>query len=532
MRKLDEEWGLKVGEEARKNFSRWLEDGFIERYLSGEKILDIGFQGYLDEVHPITPNAIGIDLEYPGYDGRTLPFDERSQDAVFVSHCLEHIEDYRTVIADWFRVLRVGGYLIIAVPHQYLYERKLMLPSRFNLDHRRFYTPGSLMREIEEALDPMSYRVRMLTDNDRGFDYSIPPEEHAGGCYEILFVAEKIERPEYAPEVLRSPKIRNETAGTFVSLPRPSASSPVRAISGSKAPETIVVFKLDHLGDFILARPALERLRAAFPEAQLTLVCGAWNAGAARELGIFDEVVEFAIFERNAALNEVTSMADRLLSLRKLFAGRTFDLAIDLRIDEDTRDVLENVTARTRAGFGWPKDFDFLDISMPVQSPTVTGRAGVWIYDARRFYALAGTNDGLSITIEPGCYAENQTLIYGPYCKLEPADYEVTLHLADETGAMPPFRYDIVCDSGNLTLAYGDLADPGDGISFRLDNPVDDLEIRIFATGVETGRLVFRGCTINKEGVTLGPHQTEMMAMLVALVEQRMAYGPRIDTVA
>lgn len=532
MRKIDEEWGLKVGEEARKNFSRWLEDGFIEKFLSGDKILDIGFQGYLDEVHPITPNAIGIDLEYPGYDGRTLPFDEGSQDAVFVSHCLEHIEDYRTVIADWFRVLRVGGYLIIAVPHQYLYERKLMLPSRFNLDHRRFYTPGSLMREVEESLDPMSYRVRTLTDNDRGFDYTAPPEEHADGCYEILLVAEKIERPEYAAEVLRSPKIRNETRGTFVSLPRPSATSPVMSISGSGAPETIVVFKLDHLGDFILARPALERLRAAFPDAHLTLVCGAWNAGAARELEIFDEIIEFAIFERNAALNEITSMADRLLALRKLFAGRTFDLAIDLRIDDDTRDVLENVIARTRAGFSWPKEFDFLDISLPVHSPTVTGRAGIWIYDARQFRAFVGTNNGLSIAIEPGCYADHQTLIYGPYCKLSPADYEVELHLADETGAMPPFRYDIVCESGNLTLAQGDLADIGNCISFSLDEPVDDLEIRIFGTGTETGWLHFRGCTINKEGVTRGPHQTEMMAMLVALVEQRMAYAPKVDTVA
>ena len=532
MREIDEDWGLQVGEEARKNFSRWREDGFIERFLSGEKVLDIGFQGYLDEVHPITPKAIGIDLEYPGYDGRTLPFDEGSQDAVFVSHCLEHIEDYRTVIADWFRVLRVGGHLIIAVPHQYLYERKLMLPSRFNLDHRRFYTPGSLMREIEESLDPMSYRVRMLVDNDRGFDYDIPPEQHAGGCYEILFVAEKIERPSYAPEVLRSPKIRNETMGTFVTLPRPSQTSPVLAISGQTAPQTIVVFKLDHLGDFILAHPALKRLRDAFPDAHLTLVCGAWNASAAHDLGLFDEVVEFAIFERNAALNEVTPMAQRLLALQDLFAGQKFDLAIDLRIDDDTRDVLKYVNATTRAGIGWPKDYEFLDIALPAQSPTVTGRAGVWVYDARRFHATVGRNDGLDITIEPGQFAENQTLIYGPYSPLTPADYEVELHLADETGGLPPFRYDVVCDGGNLTLTHGDLSDLGDGISFRLEKPVEDFEIRIFGTGIETGQLRFRGCTINKEGVTVGPHQSEMMAMLVALVEQRMAYAPTTTAVA
>jgi predicted SAM-dependent methyltransferase len=72
------------------------------------------------------------------YSGKRLPFGSASQDALFVSHTLEHIDDYRGSIADWFRVLRVGGFLIIAAPHQFLYERSLSLPSRFNADHRRF----------------------------------------------------------------------------------------------------------------------------------------------------------------------------------------------------------------------------------------------------------------------------------------------------------------------------------------------------------------------------------------------------------
>ena len=41
VREIDEDWGLQVGEEARKNFSRWREDGFIERFLSGDKVLDM-----------------------------------------------------------------------------------------------------------------------------------------------------------------------------------------------------------------------------------------------------------------------------------------------------------------------------------------------------------------------------------------------------------------------------------------------------------------------------------------------------------
>ena len=115
-------WEMNIGEEARKSFNRWVSDGFFSKFLSGSKILDIGYKGYLENVTPILPHATGIDLDFPGYDGVTLPFPDQSQDAVFVSHALEHIDDYRTVIADWFRVIRPGGHLILIVPHQFLYE--------------------------------------------------------------------------------------------------------------------------------------------------------------------------------------------------------------------------------------------------------------------------------------------------------------------------------------------------------------------------------------------------------------------------
>lgn len=198
------DWGPKTGTEARKSFVRWLDDGFIGRYLSGGAVLDVGYKGYQNDAHPILPWAIGVDLDYPGYDGSRLPFADNSQDAVFNSHVLEHITDYRQAIADWFRVVRVGGHLIIIVPHQFLYERSAAPPSRWNGDHKRFYTAGSLLREVEEAVNPIRFRVRHLEDNDRDFDYSIPPEKHAGGCYEIILVLEKI-APVYYTEELFAP---------------------------------------------------------------------------------------------------------------------------------------------------------------------------------------------------------------------------------------------------------------------------------------------------------------------------------------
>jgi len=184
-----------IGLEARKTLERKLRNGFIDRYLSGPAILDIGYKGYEQDVVPILPHAIGIDLDYPGYDGHRLPFADASQDAVFSSHCLEHIADYRQALAEWFRVLKPGGHLVIVVPHQFLYEKRTGLPSRWNEDHKRFYTPASLMAEIEATLLPNSYRLRHLADNDFGYDYGVGPEQHAGGCYELELVIQKIQPP-------------------------------------------------------------------------------------------------------------------------------------------------------------------------------------------------------------------------------------------------------------------------------------------------------------------------------------------------
>jgi SAM-dependent methyltransferase len=184
-----------VGTEAGKSIEAKLRNGFVARYLSGTNILDIGYRGYLHDAVPIVPQAIGIDLEYPGYDGKTLPFGNDSQDAVYSSHCLEHIEDYKGALREWHRVLRIGGFMVVSVPHQFLYEKRLTLPSRWNQDHKRFYTPASLLAEVESALVPNSYRLRHLADNDLGFTYSFPPDAHSGGCYEIEMVLEKISEP-------------------------------------------------------------------------------------------------------------------------------------------------------------------------------------------------------------------------------------------------------------------------------------------------------------------------------------------------
>ena len=176
------------GGEPSKSHARRVTQGFYDKYLSGSNILDVG--GGMGPA--ITPCAKIIDIGYPGYDGLSLPFENASQDAVFSSHCLEHVDDPVATLKEWFRVVRVGGFIVLTVPHHYLYERKNCLPSRWNADHKRFYTPASLLADVEMALEHNTYRVRSLLDNDAGFDYVINNLEHAVGCYEIELVIEKI----------------------------------------------------------------------------------------------------------------------------------------------------------------------------------------------------------------------------------------------------------------------------------------------------------------------------------------------------
>lgn len=175
------------GEPSKTHIDR-LEEGFYNKYLSGQHILDIGGGGG----PAVVPNATIVDLGFPGYDGLILPFSTCSQDAVHSSHCLEHVTDPVLALKEWFRVVKIGGHMIITVPHQHLYERKSTLPSRWNREHLRFYTPAKLMADIEMALEINSYRIRSLRDNDAGFDYSVSQADHAKGCYEIEVVIEKL----------------------------------------------------------------------------------------------------------------------------------------------------------------------------------------------------------------------------------------------------------------------------------------------------------------------------------------------------
>ena len=124
----------------------------------------------------------------------------------------------------------------------------------------------------------------------------------------------------------------------------------------------IIVLKLDHYGDFIIGLPALRALRDAFPDAVIRLVCGKWNERNARDCGLVDEVRCYNFF-----LERPKGAPQQLDSLREFDAAAAghYDIAIDLRVDEDTRHLLGRIDASLRCGIGSEIQFPLLDIALP-----------------------------------------------------------------------------------------------------------------------------------------------------------------------
>jgi ubiquinone/menaquinone biosynthesis C-methylase UbiE len=104
---------------------------------------------------------------------------DNSVDFVNSSHCLEHMVDPSIALSNWIRIVRPGGYLVVTVPDEDLYEHG-MWPSRFNTDHKWSFTtkPVSVMPKsinVNEFLEQFdSVDVVYVKLIDTGFDYSKP----------------------------------------------------------------------------------------------------------------------------------------------------------------------------------------------------------------------------------------------------------------------------------------------------------------------------------------------------------------------
>jgi SAM-dependent methyltransferase len=183
--------------ECSKSISRRLSDpNFSNRYFVGRG-LDIG--GKPD------PLKLYRDLFSRMEDVKTWDWEDgdaqylasikdNEYDFVHSSHCLEHLVDPHEGLANWFRAVRPGGYLVITVPDEDLYEQGVF-PSTFNHDHKWTFTIFKkrswsnrslnildLIRELGENAEPV--RIEQLSATYRfslpRYDQTITPVGECG----------------------------------------------------------------------------------------------------------------------------------------------------------------------------------------------------------------------------------------------------------------------------------------------------------------------------------------------------------------
>lgn len=169
--------------ETSKCHAMRLAKGHFEKYLNG-KILDVGAGG--DPL--VVPNGTVDVFDKQNGDAQFLEsIPDGSYQALYSSHCLEHLRDIPVALSNWRRVVRPGGFLYIVVPDYLLFE-KLCFPSRHNSDHKHTFSLQFSREQVRrenhwtpKELFPLLGRVVEYGIDDEGFDYSRGCDEQTRG---------------------------------------------------------------------------------------------------------------------------------------------------------------------------------------------------------------------------------------------------------------------------------------------------------------------------------------------------------------
>ena len=92
---------------------------------------------------PVFENVYKFDLEQ-GDANEVTKYVQNQFDFVYSSHCLEHMHDPEHSMQEWWKLVKPGGYLIVIVPDEDLYEQGIF-PSISNPDHKATFTISKRM---------------------------------------------------------------------------------------------------------------------------------------------------------------------------------------------------------------------------------------------------------------------------------------------------------------------------------------------------------------------------------------------------
>lgn len=127
---------------------------FFQTYLNGT-VIDIGCGS-----DPVVAHAEPYDLALGDKDaGQILLYrNGGTYDCVYSSHCLEHMGNVPEALRQWWALVKPGGYMILVVPDEDLYEQGVW-PSRFNSDHK-----ATFRLHNKPSWSPVSYHLNELVE--------------------------------------------------------------------------------------------------------------------------------------------------------------------------------------------------------------------------------------------------------------------------------------------------------------------------------------------------------------------------------
>jgi ubiquinone/menaquinone biosynthesis C-methylase UbiE len=187
-------------EQSKSAKRRFNNGNFHVKYFKGKGIdIGAGPDGISNIKHVFLGIENVLEWDISNGDGQYLEnVPDNFFDFVHSSHSLEHMNDCKIALENWIRVCKSGGFIIITVPEEYMYEKNYW-PSKFNPDHKWSFTlrNDSKMPKTINVLDlakqfnnkatveKIEYVDEFYNANKHEIDQTMLP--NAECCIEIIF---------------------------------------------------------------------------------------------------------------------------------------------------------------------------------------------------------------------------------------------------------------------------------------------------------------------------------------------------------
>ncbi len=131
----------------------------------------------------------------------------------------------------------------------------------------------------------------------------------------------------------------------------------------------ILIVKLDHLGDMLVSLPAIRRLAALFPGAEITALVGSWSKPLLEREACIARILCYDYFSASSATPHLRLSPAEQSRIADWLGSQEFDLAVDLRWDPETRVFLQMSDAPFTAGYAHRTAFPWLTLALPAAHP-------------------------------------------------------------------------------------------------------------------------------------------------------------------